>query len=45
MSGSQAIRIVRAPIGEAPLWVREAWVGLSLPLPARSQAAGTASEC
>jgi hypothetical protein len=31
MSGAQAIRIVRAPIGEAPLWVREAWVGLTLP--------------
>jgi len=31
MSGAQAIRIVRAPIGEAPLWVREAWIGLTLP--------------
>ena len=26
------IRIVRPPPGEAPLWVREKWVGLHLPL-------------
>lgn len=26
------IRIVQAPFGEAPLWVREAWVGLELPI-------------
>jgi hypothetical protein len=26
------IRIVRVPPGEAPLWVREKWVGLALPL-------------
>ena len=26
------IRIVSAPIGEAPLWVREAWIGCELPL-------------
>jgi hypothetical protein len=26
------IRIVRPPPGEAPLWVRERWVGLELPL-------------
>ncbi|MDP3802640.1 hypothetical protein [Brevundimonas sp.] len=26
------IRIIRPPAGEAPLWVREAWVGLELPL-------------
>ena len=26
------IRIVRVPPGEAPLWVREKWVGLELPL-------------
>jgi hypothetical protein len=26
------VRIVQAPIGEAPEWVREAWVGLELPL-------------
>ena len=26
------VRIVRAPIGEAPAWVREAWVGLELPV-------------
>ena len=27
-----SVRIVRAPIGEAPLWVREAWIGCELPL-------------
>jgi hypothetical protein len=27
-----AVAIIRAPIGEAPDWVREAWVGLTLPL-------------
>ncbi|KPF75355.1 hypothetical protein IP68_08835 [Blastomonas sp. AAP25] len=26
------IKIVRRPIGEAPDWVRDAWIGLSLPL-------------
>lgn len=26
------IRIVRRPIGEAPEWVRDEWIGLSLPL-------------
>ncbi len=26
------IRIVNVPAGEAPLWVREKWVGLELPL-------------
>jgi hypothetical protein len=26
------IRIVQAPAGEAPLWVREAWVGIDLPV-------------
>jgi len=31
------LRITSAPPGEAPLWVREKWVGLSLPL-ARCQA-------
>ena len=25
------IRIIRPPNGEAPNWVREAWIGLSLP--------------
>jgi hypothetical protein len=25
------IRIVATPLGEAPLWVREAWIGLDLP--------------
>ena len=29
MSGT--IRITKVPRGEAPLWVREAWVGLELP--------------
>ena len=28
----QAIRIIAVPPGEAPLWVREKWVGLELPL-------------
>lgn len=27
-----AVKIVRPPSGEAPQWVREAWVGLVLPL-------------
>ena len=27
-----AVRIIKAPIGEAPLWVREAWIGCELPL-------------
>ena len=31
-SGPQFIRVVRTPPGEAPLWVREKWVGLELPL-------------
>ena len=26
------IRIDRVPTGEAPLWVREAWIGLHLPI-------------
>lgn len=26
------IRVVRVPPGEAPLWIREKWVGLELPL-------------
>ena len=26
------IRIISTPAGEAPLWVREKWVGLELPL-------------
>lgn len=34
----RAIEIVATPAGEAPLWVREAWIGLVLPL-----AAGRAS--
>jgi len=31
-AGSSFIRIVGVPPGEAPLWVREKWVGLELPL-------------
>jgi hypothetical protein len=27
-----AVRIIAVPAGEAPLWVREKWVGLTLPL-------------
>jgi hypothetical protein len=30
------VRIVAAPPGEAPLWVREQWVGLELPLAANT---------
>jgi hypothetical protein len=30
--GPSYIRIVSVPPGEAPLWVREKWVGLELPL-------------
>jgi len=29
---TRKIRIVQPPAGEAPLWVREAWVGVDLPL-------------
>ena len=29
---SRTIRIISIPPGEAPLWVREKWVGLELPL-------------
>lgn len=31
------IKIVQLPIGEAPHWVREAWIGLSLPLALKRQ--------
>ena len=31
-----AIRIIGVPPGEAPLWVREQWVGLELPLTRQS---------
>ena len=31
-SGTQYIRIAATPAGEAPLWVREKWVGLELPV-------------
>ncbi|NYT39892.1 hypothetical protein HZY97_03920 [Sphingomonas sp. R-74633] len=27
-----SVEIVATPAGEAPLWVREAWIGLTLPL-------------
>jgi hypothetical protein len=30
--GPSYIRIISVPPGEAPLWVREKWVGLELPL-------------
>ena len=33
------LRIVSVPAGEAPLWVREKWVGLSLPLAQRGKSA------
>lgn len=33
------IKIVRRPIGEAPEWVRDEWIGLSLPLAAKSEPA------
>lgn len=33
------VRIIAVPPGEAPLWVREKWVGLELPLSQKSQAA------
>jgi hypothetical protein len=29
---TQMVRIIAVPPGEAPLWVREKWVGLELPL-------------
>jgi hypothetical protein len=35
-----AIRIVAVPPGEAPLWVREKWVGLVLPLTLAATAQG-----
>jgi hypothetical protein len=31
------IEIVRRPIGEAPEWVRDSWIGLRLPLAARGR--------
>ena len=31
------IRIVHRPIGEAPEWVRDAWIGLSLPLASKHE--------
>ena len=34
-TGPSFIRIVSVPPGEAPLWVRERWVGLKLPLAGR----------
>ena len=35
------VRIIAIPPGEAPLWVREKWVGLELPLAQRSPSALT----
>lgn len=32
---SRNIRIIATPPGQAPLWVRDKWVGLQLPLAAR----------
>ena len=29
---SDFIRVIAAPRGEAPLWVRQAWIGLDLPV-------------
>lgn len=34
---ARKVRIIQAPIGEAPEWVREAWVGLELPLVERHE--------
>ena len=42
MDGRRHIRIVRTPPGEAPLWVREKWVGLELPLAGGGRAPRTA---
>lgn len=40
----QKVRIVRRPLGEAPEWVRDAWIGLELPVllsdPVSSRIAG-----
>jgi hypothetical protein len=36
----RSVRIIAVPPGEAPLWVREKWVGLTLPL-LRWPSAGT----
>ena len=33
------VRVVAIPPGEAPLWVREKWVGLALPLAGRDRGA------
>jgi hypothetical protein len=32
---AMTIKIVRRPVGEAPEWVRDAWIGLSLPRTSR----------
>jgi hypothetical protein len=48
-SSLDRVRIVAVPPGEAPLWVREKWVGLELPLaqpsapPLTKRAAGVLS--
>ena len=38
-STKPTVRIVAVPPGEAPLWVRQAWVGLELPLPPMAKSA------
>jgi len=35
-AGGPRVRITRVPAGEAPLWVREKWVGLELPIALKS---------
>jgi len=37
------LKITTVPRGEAPLWVREKWVGVALPLAQRSAAPGAYS--
>lgn len=39
------VRIISVPLGEAPSWVREKWVGLELPLAQRSLVARSISTC
>jgi hypothetical protein len=36
-----ALQVTSVPEGEAPLWVRESWVGLALPLAQRNPAAAS----
>jgi hypothetical protein len=42
MASQRKVRIIAVPLGEAPLWVREKWVGLELPL---AQKSATAQSC